>query len=153
MATRGRAPLPMKGAATSVLRIEAGAHDQARIAGVAAALLLLGRAGRIVAQGLHGYGGLGPDAAQIAVRFSAKRTCPSLANGDLVIRDDLCAQVQGLREPMLGEARANLGDVRLPHLQDRAELFAEERASGSSSLAGNIDVQGQCRRRTPSRPG
>ena len=46
------------------LGIEAGALDQAGIAGVASAFLFLGCAGRIVAQALHGQGGFGPEAAQ-----------------------------------------------------------------------------------------
>ena len=46
------------------LGIEGWSHAEARIVSIAAAVILFGGAGRVVAQGLHGKGGFGPNTAQ-----------------------------------------------------------------------------------------
>ena len=106
------------------MRIETRAHDQAGIGGVAAACLLLGGASRVVAQGLHGQGGLGPQATQDGSLLS-QQNLSILADCDLAPRHGPAAAVHGAGKPMFREAGEDAPDLGLAHLHDRAQFLAE----------------------------
>ena len=129
IATRGRAPFAMNGAATSSLRIERELRREARIARIEHAVVFLLRAVRVVAQPLHAIASSADHArcsSHARLREQHLRRRRRCAGVVRVVRP--CrSRARSAPRPAPSNAARTHRHVRRAHLQHRAELFVEQR--------------------------
>ena len=129
IATRGRAPFAMKGAAMSASASKVEPPGKARVILVEARVALLVGAGRVVTEPLHAPGRLRPGGAKL----DAVRVDEHAARGreaEATARRDAPDAPRERAESVPGEHRLGARDIRIAQLQHRAELLAEERGDG-----------------------
>ena len=115
-----------------LIRIEAQPQRNTRVVLVAAGLMLLAGASRIVTQALHGKGGLGPDPTQIRARvFKQELIATTKDDARTSSRAPDAVDVPG----RTSEGCAHRGHVRLAHLNHGTQFLREEQGRACAGLS------------------